>query len=112
MRVLNKNSQGKLGFFKLASGTNMAANKAWLDITNLPASIREQGRFSIVFNGIDDNDDNEEPMVSEDGGFPDGIEAIQNGESRVVYDLQGRRVSSENLTKGIYIVDGKKVFIQ
>ena len=52
-------------------------------------------------------------MVSEDGGFPDNIAAVQNDESHtVVYDLQGRRVSSENLAKGIYIVNGKKVFIQ
>lgn len=113
MRVLHV-SNGKIGFFKLASSVKyMAANKAWLDISSIPASVRDNfSRFRISFNGIEDQND-EEPMVSEDGGFPDSIEAIQNGESHtIVYDLQGRRISSENLTKGIYIVNGKKVFIQ
>ena len=114
MRVLNINSQGKLGFFKLASSVPyMAANKAWLDLSSLPATVNSISRFSVVFNDIEDNDNNEESLVSEDGGFPDSIEAIQNGESKtIVYDLQGRHVSSENLAKGIYIVNGKKVFIQ
>ena len=116
MRVLGVNSEGKLGFFKLASSVKyMAANKAWLDLSALPASANNisLSKFNIVFNGIEENDDNEEPMVSEDGGFPDNIAAVQNDESHtVVYDLQGRRVSSENLAKGIYIVNGKKVFIQ
>lgn len=114
MRVLNINSQGKLGFFKLSTSVKyMAANKAWLDLSALPASARNLSKFSIVFNGIDDNDNEDDPVVSEDGGFPDSIEAIQNGDSHtIVFDLQGRRVSAENLMKGIYIVNGKKVFIQ
>jgi len=113
MRVLHV-SNGKIGFFKLSSAVKyMAANKAWLDISSIPASVRDNfSRFRISFNGIEDQND-EEPMVSEDGGFPDSIDAIQNGESHtIVYDLQGRRVSSENLTKGIYIINGKKVSIK
>ena len=27
-----------------------------------------------------------------------------------VYDLQGRRLSKKNLSKGLYIVNGKKLF--
>lgn len=106
-RVLNVNSAGKIGFYKY-SGTNMSANKAYLD---LPAN-KNASRLYINFDGIIDQSE-EELMVSEDGGFPDSIEAIQNGESHsIIYDLQGRRVSSENLTKGLYIVNGKKIFIQ
>ena len=38
------------------------------------------------------------------------VDASQNGEVKGIYDLQGRKV--ENPSKGIYIVDGKKVFIK
>lgn len=99
----------RIGFFKF-SGNYMGANKAWLQLPT--TSLNAPSAFRVSFNGIEDHGD-EEQMVSEDGGFPDSIEAIQSGEYLgVVYDLQGRRVSSENLTKGIYIVNGKKVFIQ
>ena len=48
---------------------------------------------------------------------PDGIEEVQMAESRgqssAVYDLTGRKVpgSTRSLKKGLYIVDGKKVFL-
>ena len=34
----------------------------------------------------------------------------QNGKVKGIYDLQGRKV--ENPSKGIYIIDGKKVFVK
>lgn len=50
-----------------------------------------------------------------DGGTPTGIESIENdnaaGGKRTIYNLQGQRVS-ENVAKGIYIVNGKKVIIK
>ena len=41
-----------------------------------------------------------------------GIDNSQTtiGNSQVVYDLQGRRV--DNPTKGVYIVNGKKVILK
>ena len=39
--------------------------------------------------------------------FPDGIENIEAETELVIYDLSGRRVNE--MTKGIYIVNGKKV---
>ena len=44
-----------------------------------------------------------------------GIEAIRTTPStkdNVIYDLQGRKVSKEQLKKGLYIVNGKKVVIR
>ena len=42
-----------------------------------------------------------------------GIKETSNNkgmaESYVVYDLQGRRITTPNLQKGIYIINGKKV---
>ena len=52
-------------------------------------------------------------IVGENGSDDDatGIEEAEiiNQNSAVIYDLQGRRV--EKGTKGIYIVDGKKVVL-
>ena len=38
------------------------------------------------------------------------VDASQNGEVKGIYDLQGRKV--ENPSKGIYIINGKKMFIK
>lgn len=47
--------------------------------------------------------------ISEDGGFPDGInEIVQDSKTNnKIYNLNGVRV--KNLSKGIYIINGKKV---
>lgn len=41
---------------------------------------------------------------------PDGIEQVTNDDAAVIYDLTGRRV--EKASKGIYIVNGKKVVLK
>ena len=46
-------------------------------------------------------------------GDPSGIDFVQTNTlagQRVIYDLSGRRVT--NPTKGIYIVDGRKVVVR
>ena len=40
----------------------------------------------------------------------DGIENVVINENSVIYDLTGRKVN--NATKGIYIINGKKVLIK
>ncbi len=63
----------------------------------------------IVFAERISNED--ENLVSEDGGFPDGIEEIEQiEEDAKIYNLNGVRVTSPN--KGIYIYNGKKVIIK
>ena len=43
---------------------------------------------------------------------PSAIEEVkgENGNVKTIYDLQGRKVEKPN--KGLYIIDGKKVFIK
>ncbi|MBR5060865.1 MAG: hypothetical protein IKX24_01840 [Prevotella sp.] len=51
-------------------------------------------------------------VVSEDGGFVDGInevESVSTG-NNAVYNLNGVRVN--NVSKGIYVIDGKKVVVK
>lgn len=86
--VLNKGSQG-VGFYKLASGKKVGTGKAYLYYSGA-ALARE-------FFGFDETTDIEIPTVEDSDAEP------------VVYDLQGRRVTQPQ--KGIYIVNGRKVFI-
>lgn len=97
-RVLNVDpSTGKIGFFKLSSSvTNMAANKAFLE---LPATSGAKEEVYIDFDNID----------SDVTGITN-IHQDEEPENPVYYDLQGRRV--EHPQHGIYIVNGKKVIIK
>ena len=99
IRAFNINtadSRNPIGFYKVKSNvTNIPGNKAFLVLTNAEAQAKG---FVLEF---------------EDGGTT-GIETIENSkhsaEDDVYYDLQGRRV--ENPTRGVYIVNGKKVVIK
>ena len=99
IRAFNINtadSRNPIGFYKVKSNvTNIPGNKAFLVLTSTEAQAKS---FVLEF---------------EDGGTT-GIETIENSKNStddgVYYDLQGRRV--ENPTRGIYIVNGKKVVIK
>jgi hypothetical protein len=46
---------------------------------------------------------------------PSAVEAVEYDNAQRptgIYDLQGRRVQGNQLPKGIYIIDGKKVVIK
>ena len=89
--ALKVNGESKAQFYKVTSG-NIAAGKAFLKIAQGGAA-RE---LSIVF---DDE--------------TTGIHSIDNGKMTIdnsVYDLSGRRVAKP--TKGLYIVNGKKVAVK
>lgn len=85
--VLSKGAKG-VGFYKLSSTGTIGANKAYLTYS---ATAREFFPIEGNVTGI------EMPKA-----------ATTNSDAEV-YDLQGRQVT--NPTKGLYIVNGKKVFI-
>ena len=91
MYVLNYTATNGVGFYKLATGRKLGVGKAYLSYSGGGASN---------FFGLDD----------------DGTTGIDNGQwtidnsDKVFYDLNGRRVM--NPTKGIYIVNGKKVLLK
>lgn len=87
--VLNKKN-GVVGFYKLSSTGTIGANKAYLTYSG--ASLTRS------FFGFDETTGIEMPTA-------EVIDA-----DAVVYDLQGRRVAQP--TKGLYIVNGKKVIIK
>ena len=91
MYVLNYTAANGVGFYKLATGSKLGVGKAYLSYSGGGASN---------FFGLDD----------------DGTTGIDNGQwtidnsDKVFYDLNGRRIM--NPTKGIYIVNGKKVLLK
>jgi len=89
--VLNKGSQG-IGFYKLKSTGTIGANKAYLTYSGGGSSAPSFFGFDSNTTGIDATLVNSEKVNS------------------VVYDLQGRKVAQP--TKGLYIVNGKKVVIK
>ena len=84
----------KIGFYFAANQT-VAANRAYLHIASDKAPDAEESRMMFVFDGE-----------------ATGIKSIENGQLTIdnYYDLQGRRVAQP--TKGLYIVNGKKVIIK
>jgi hypothetical protein len=86
------NGEGKAQFTKLTEGT-IAAGKAYFSLAK-GGSARE---LSVVF-------DDDEPTAIDDLT----VDSEKQTE-KTFFDLQGRKVV--NPTKGIYIVDGKKVII-
>ena len=83
-------------FYQFADGSSLSANKAYLQIPLAWLQASASKSVEIRF------DDGETTDIDEIEG--------ENGDAETIYDLQGRAV--ENPTKGIYIVDGKKVFIK
>jgi len=84
---------GVAGFYKKDAAFKVYNHKAYLQI---PADVQPANTLRIRFG-------NEETT---------GIETTTagSGQRAVIYDLQGRRV--ETMTKGVYIVNGKKVVIR
>lgn len=87
--VLNYKSETGIGFYMLKSDGIIGANKAYLTY---------DGALAREFFGFDETTDIEMPTIEDSDAEP------------VVYDLQGRRVPQPQ--KGLYIVNGRKVFIK
>ncbi len=90
-----KNETGEIGFYKLTADHTLAAHKAYLETGTDVAGVN--ARVALIF------DDGEATGVKE----VKGLKAETRGE---YYDLMGRKVAQP--TRGLYIVNGKKVVIK
>ncbi|MBQ8047839.1 MAG: hypothetical protein IJ196_07945 [Prevotella sp.] len=102
-RVLNVNSAGVIGFYKLNKSKNpyMPANKAFLDKSKLSEQAQQVSTVYVDFDFVEDE--------------TTGIDIVAHQyESQplddVCYDLQGRRV--DHPSGGIYIKNGRKVVVK
>ena len=109
VRVFNKTEEpihqnNPLGFFKYkGSAKTIKANKGWIDMTDIiPTGNENEGEAEANANVVIVD-------AATFAALTDGITEVNNAEksSNVVYDIQGRIVT--NPTKGLYIVNGKKV---
>lgn len=82
------------GFYKSNDGRSLTVGKAYLYLENGISAARDFFPFDFA---------------SDTQGIA-GVEAASKAAGSVVYDLQGRRVMQP--TRGLYIMDGKKVFIK
>ena len=90
--ILSKGTNG-IGFYPAKEGT-LAAGKAYLQ---LPSSVSSAKGISMSFE-------------NETTGIMDNYEVGTMNSDVAVYDLKGRKV--KNPTKGLYIVNGKKIMIK
>ena len=92
MYVLNYTAANGVGFYKLATGSKLGVGKAYLSYSGGGASN---------FFGLDDDGTTSIDVRSK-------MEEVRG--DGLYYDLNGRRV--KNPTKGLYIVNGKKVLLK
>lgn len=85
------NANNVTAIYNATTGTTLAMNKAYLNLTPAEAS-----RFSLSFDGSTT--------------AIDAINAEPNNENGNIYDLSGRRV--RQATKGIYVIGNKKVIVK
>ncbi len=83
-------------FYPFEDGTSFSVGKAYLQIPTSWVASTAQKSVNIRF----------------DEGETTGIDEVkgENGESKTIYDLSGRKV--ETPTRGIYIIGGKKVLVK
>ena len=101
--VLGKGSDGVAGFY-LADGTAVPANKAYLQIPTSAVTTDETSEaktsLRLSFDDMDDTTGITHVREKSDSA---------NGKT-VIYNLNGQR--KQSLTKGLNIVNGKKIFVK
>ena len=91
---------GEMGFVKLNASRTMGPNKCILRVPAryYPTEARSMGGFKMMFT-------DEEAT---------GVDHISTN-SRTAddcYDLQGRKVKANEMKQGLYIINGKKVWVK
>lgn len=95
--IFAKDKDGYIGFYKLTDDHTLGAKKAYLETTEDIAPASAAARVALVFD--DDTTTGVESVVMPSQPAASGY-----------YDLQGRQVKTP--TKGLYIVNGKKVMVK
>ncbi len=101
--VLGKDSEGK-ACFCLANGNTVSANKAYLHIPTSAVSTETSGAKTSLNLSFDDEDGD----IT--GFIPVTKLAEETNGNTIIYNLNGQRMQS--LTKGLNIVNGKKVLVK
>ncbi len=103
--VLGKDAEDKAGFFLVKDDCEIPANKAYLQISTSAVATTTSNVMSSLSIGFDDED-----------GTITGVAPVKTVEEEdmdgntVIYNINGQRMQS--LTRGLNIVNGKKIFIK
>ena len=95
--VLSKKASHGFGFYRLADGTDLGANKAYLAVSGSPSLAR--GYFGFGEDGTT-------------GIRPPLTPPTQEGNGCAWYSLDGRRLVGKPSAKGVYIRNGRKEVIR
>ena len=95
--IFAKNGTGDIGFYKLISNHTLAVHKAYLETDTDLTPSDQNARVALIF------DDGETTGVNE-------VRGLKSETRSEYYDLMGRKVAHP--TRGLYIVNGKKVLIK
>ncbi len=101
--VLGKDSEGK-ACFCLANDNTVSANKAYLQIPTSAVSTETSGAKTSLRLSFDDEDGD----IT--GFIPVTKLAEETSGKSAIYNLNGQR--KQSLTKGLNIVNGKKIFVK
>lgn len=93
--IFAKDNSDNIAFYKLATDYELGAHKAYLEIPTGDTS--DAARVSLLFS------DDETTAVQT-------IEAIERPQSDKIYNISGQQVGKP--TRGLYIINGKKVIIK
>lgn len=94
--LAKKNNGSDIGFYHLSGTYNLAAHRAYL-CTNTDVRPAAAARVALLFS------DDETTAVQT-------IEAIERPQSDKIYNISGQQVGKP--TRGLYIINGKKVIIK
>ena len=96
-KYILQNNDGVVGFYKTTEAITGTANRCYLDLASVPTEASSARAF--VSFGIFDGD-------------ATGIKSVEGSQLNTegFYNLSGQRISQP--TKGLYIVDGKKVIVK
>ncbi len=97
--ILTRDATAGIGFYQATDGYKLPANNAYLSIPTSASSARIA--IGLTFDGEDDTT-GITPVVSPS--------EPANGNAAVIYNLQGQRMKT--LTRGLNIVNGKKIFVK
>ena len=95
------NGANGIGFYTLSAAGEIAANKAYLQLPTSALPVASSRQVRMVF-----DDEEEVTGISDASRLNDKGEIINDK----LFDLQGRRIVKP--TRGLYIKDGKKVFVK
>lgn len=111
MRVLGINADGKLGFVTSQSLLSIPANTCYLGVSDAPQELvimlddEYQAYLDELEKSEENNKDPEDNAVEQH---------ISDGQAHVIYGLDGKLMNCplESLSKGVWIVDGRKFIVQ